>query len=235
MKFLFVHAHPDDETICNAITMSKLINLGHSVKVITFTNGENGQSWIETNNLSIQRSEEIKNALKKIGSIDHIFLGEYVDSFPYGQNLNPNSLANANIIDMAKMLIKIIIDYKPDCIFTYDEMGGSGHIDHIKVNNAVMLADSMMLEFPWKIKSIFWNALPKELNTNENYIKQYNFIDFYIKDKKLLQKKIDALSEYKSQIKIIEQDFMLPDKEIRPILDTEYYVVARGQNLTELL
>ena len=42
-RLLFVHAHPDDETINNGVTMARYAALGAEVTVLTCTLGEEGE------------------------------------------------------------------------------------------------------------------------------------------------------------------------------------------------
>ena len=42
-RALFVHAHPDDETINNGATMAQLVDDGVAVTLVTCTRGEEGE------------------------------------------------------------------------------------------------------------------------------------------------------------------------------------------------
>ena len=42
-RLLFVHAHPDDETINNGVTMARYAARGAEVTVVTCTLGEEGE------------------------------------------------------------------------------------------------------------------------------------------------------------------------------------------------
>jgi len=42
-RLLLVHAHPDDETINNGVTMAKYVDLGFEVALVTCTRGEEGE------------------------------------------------------------------------------------------------------------------------------------------------------------------------------------------------
>ena len=42
-RVLFVHAHPDDETISNGATMAKYVAEGAQVTLVTCTAGEEGE------------------------------------------------------------------------------------------------------------------------------------------------------------------------------------------------
>ncbi|MFZ3307037.1 MAG: PIG-L family deacetylase, partial [Mycobacterium sp.] len=42
-RLLFVHAHPDDETITNGVTIAHYVARGAQVQVVTCTLGEEGE------------------------------------------------------------------------------------------------------------------------------------------------------------------------------------------------
>ena len=48
-RVLFVHAHPDDETISTGGTIATLVARGAHVTVLTCTRGERGRSSISSN------------------------------------------------------------------------------------------------------------------------------------------------------------------------------------------
>ncbi|MGA0841481.1 MAG: PIG-L family deacetylase, partial [Candidatus Nanopelagicales bacterium] len=43
LSLLFVHAHPDDETISTGATMAKYVAAGARVTLVTCTSGEEGE------------------------------------------------------------------------------------------------------------------------------------------------------------------------------------------------
>ena len=47
-RVLFVHAHPDDETLSSGGTIATLLELGAEVTVLTATRGERGEMLTET-------------------------------------------------------------------------------------------------------------------------------------------------------------------------------------------
>lgn len=82
-RVLFVHAHPDDETISTGGTIATLINRGAQVTVVTCTRGERGgvmdssQRALEGDHeaLAAVRVQELSAALATLGVTDHRFLG----------------------------------------------------------------------------------------------------------------------------------------------------------------
>ncbi|SEB60826.1 N-acetyl-1-D-myo-inositol-2-amino-2-deoxy-alpha-D-glucopyranoside deacetylase [Paramicrobacterium humi] len=79
---LFVHAHPDDETLAGGALMVELLARGIHVQLVTCSRGERGEvvtgpfSHLEgTPELAAHREGEIAGALEILGVTDHAWLG----------------------------------------------------------------------------------------------------------------------------------------------------------------
>ena len=79
-----MHAHPDDETINNGVTMAKYAAEGVQVTLVTCTRGEEGEVLVESlanlassrdDKLGEHREIELKNAMEYLGIKDFRFLG----------------------------------------------------------------------------------------------------------------------------------------------------------------
>ncbi|MCT1690564.1 PIG-L family deacetylase [Brevibacterium sp. p3-SID960] len=83
-RVLFVHAHPDDESIMTGGTMAALAASGAHVALVTATRGEGGevigelQERLEGNRaeLAAHREQELAQALEILGVNDHAFLAD---------------------------------------------------------------------------------------------------------------------------------------------------------------
>ena len=170
-RALFVHAHPDDETINNGATMAKLVEEGVAVTLITCTRGEEGEVLVpdlahlashNQDNLGAHRELELAEAMRALGVTDHRFLGNYRDSgmMDTAPNQNPNCFWRADIETAALELAKIIDELKPHVMVTYDEIGGYGHPDHIQTHRVAMRASEIA---NWQIQKIYWNTMPKSI------------------------------------------------------------------------
>ncbi|WP_349829394.1 PIG-L family deacetylase [Brevibacterium litoralis] len=81
---LFVHAHPDDETITTGGTMAALVSAGARVTLLTCTRGEGGEvigealAHLEGDReaLAAHREGELARAMEILGVTDHRFLGD---------------------------------------------------------------------------------------------------------------------------------------------------------------
>lgn len=180
-RLLLVHAHPDDETINNGITMAKYAQEGAKVTLVTCTRGEEGEVLVEElGNLASNRDDklgehreiELKNAMKLLGIEDYRFLGapdkKWRDSGMIGtpQNERSDVFWQANLEEVAQELVKIILETKPQVLITYDEFGGYGHPDHIKANQVAMKAADLAATQGWKISKIYWNTMPRSVIQN---------------------------------------------------------------------
>jgi N-acetyl-1-D-myo-inositol-2-amino-2-deoxy-alpha-D-glucopyranoside deacetylase len=177
-RMLLVHAHPDDETINNGVTMAKYAAAGAVVTLVTCTRGEEGEVLVEElanlasskdDRLGEQREIELKKAMAELGISDFRFLGapskKWRDSGMMGapENERGDVFWQANLDEAASELVKIILEIKPQVLITYDEYGGYGHPDHIKAHQVAMRAAQMSTTKGWEIEKIYWNIMPKSV------------------------------------------------------------------------
>lgn len=83
-RILFVHAHPDDETVSGGATMAKYAEAGAQVTLVTCTLGEEGEIYVpslsmlapgQADQLGGYRLVELERACAALGVTDHRFLG----------------------------------------------------------------------------------------------------------------------------------------------------------------
>ena len=143
-----VHAHPDDETIGMGGTMAKAVAAGRRVVLVTGTRGEMGEivvSDMDTadnhRRLGEIRAGELERAMGILGITEWENLG-YRDSDMMGRvgNQDPRSFWQADLDDAARRLVWMIRRYQPDVVTTYNEFGGYGHPDHIRVHDVTVRA-----------------------------------------------------------------------------------------------
>ena len=177
-RLLLVHAHPDDETIGNGVTMAKYATAGTQVTLVTCTRGEEGEILLselanlasdKDDKLGEQRIIELKNAMHELGIKDYRFLGapnkKWRDSGMMGtpQNDRNDVFWQTDLDEAALELVKIILETKPQVLITYDEFGGYGHPDHIKAHRVAMRAAELAIDQGWKISKIYWNTTPRSV------------------------------------------------------------------------
>ena len=136
---VFFHAHPDDECILTGGTMAKLAESGHRVVLVTATRGEHGEVadgvLKQGETLGDRRTEELGEAAAALGVARVEFLG-YVDSGMAGtpENEAPHSFHRAELDEAAARLAAVLRAEQAATLVTYDEIGGYGHPDHVKVH-----------------------------------------------------------------------------------------------------
>ena len=177
-RLLLVHAHPDDETINNGVTMAKYADLGAQVTLVTCTRGEEGEVLVselaslasnKDDKLGEHREIELKDAMVELGIKDFRFLGapskKWRDSGMMGTPANDRGdvFWQADLDEASNELVKIILEIKPQVLITYDEFGGYGHPDHIKAHRVAMRATELAAEQGWQVNKIYWNTMPRSV------------------------------------------------------------------------
>ena len=177
-RLLLVHAHPDDETINNGVTMAKYAELGAQVTLVTCTRGEEGEVLVtELANLASDKDDklgehreiELKDAMAQLGINDFRFLGapskKWRDSGMMGTPANDRGdvFWQADLDEASNELVKIILEIKPQVLITYDEFGGYGHPDHIKAHRVAMRAAELAANQGWQVSKIYWNTMPRSV------------------------------------------------------------------------
>lgn len=177
-RLLLVHAHPDDETIGNGVTMAKYATAGAQVTLVTCTRGEEGEVLVselanlasdKDDKLGEQRIIELTNAMNELGIKDFRFLGapdkKWRDSGMMGtpQNDRIDVFWQTDLDEASLELVKIILEIKPQVLITYDEFGGYGHPDHIKAHRVAMRAAELAADQGWQISKIYWNTMPRSV------------------------------------------------------------------------
>ncbi len=140
LRLMHVHAHPDDESSKGAASTAKYVAEGVDVHVVTCTGGERG-SILNPNmdrpdvlaNISEIRRQEMDQAREILG-VRQDWLG-FVDSgWPEGDPLPPlpeECFATVPVDEAAERLVRLIREFRPHVLTTYDEKGGYPHPDHV--------------------------------------------------------------------------------------------------------
>ncbi|MEB3366082.1 mycothiol conjugate amidase Mca [Saccharopolyspora mangrovi] len=149
LRLMTVHAHPDDESSKGAATTARYAAEGHEVMVVTCTGGEAGSILNPAMdrpevvaNLSEVRREEMAKAAEILG-VQHRWLG-FVDSgLPEGDPLPPlpdGVFATVPVEESTRELVKVVREFRPHVVITYDENGGYPHPDHIRCHEISVAA-----------------------------------------------------------------------------------------------
>ena len=256
-RALFVHAHPDDETINNGATMAQMVEDGVAVTLITCTRGEEGEVLVPElahlassaeDKLGTHRVIELANAMKELGVKDHRFLGNYRDSgmMDTPQNQHPDCFWRADVDEAARKLALIIDEIRPQVMITYDENGGYGHPDHIQTHRVAMRAAELAT---WQIQKIYWNIMPKSVvqrgmdamkdqgsdffgaeNVDElPFVKDDSFVSAVIHAPNQVDKKMAAMKAHATQISLDGPFFALSNNLGVQVFADEYYTLVKGE------
>ncbi len=182
-RIVFVHAHPDDETIGTGATMARYAAEGAHVTLVTCTRGEEGEVLVpalthlaaaHSDTLGEHRESELAAAMRELGVTDHRFLGgagRWRDSGMMGLPTNdrPEAFWRADVLEAASELVAVIREVRPQVLVTYDDNGGYGHPDHIQSHRIATYAVALAavpsfrseLGEAWDVPKVYWSALPK--------------------------------------------------------------------------
>jgi mycothiol S-conjugate amidase len=149
LRLMAVHAHPDDESSKGAATMMRYVAEGVDVMVVTCTGGERGSILNPKmdrpeilENIAEVRRQEMERAREILG-VRQEWLG-FVDSgLPEGDPLPPLPEGCFGLVDAqtgAEPLVRIMREFRPHVVTTYDEKGGYPHPDHIMCHNVSVVA-----------------------------------------------------------------------------------------------
>ena len=151
-RVLFLHAHPDDETLATGTLIADLVARGVTVGVVTATRGERGEVLVGSGDLVALRERELAGALAVLGVHSHSFLGQpparaaglaprrYTDSGMRwlsetlagpGRDAGPDALTAAEPTEAAADLAAYAEWFVAEAIVSYDAAGGYGHPDHV--------------------------------------------------------------------------------------------------------
>lgn len=193
LRLMAVHAHPDDESSKGAATMAKYVSEGVDVLVATCTGGERGSilnpklqgdSYIEENIHEVRRKE--MDEAREILGVKQAWLG-FVDSgLPEGDPLPPlpdGCFALQEVETAAEPLVRLIREFRPQVITTYDENGGYPHPDHImtyKISVAAFDAAGDPERYPdagpaWQPQKLYYNQgfnRPRTLALHEGLLER---------------------------------------------------------------
>jgi len=186
-RLLFVHAHPDDETMTNGATIAHYVARGAHVQVVTCTLGEEGEvigdQWAQlaadhADQLGGYRIGELTAALQALGLDGPVYLGgagRWRDSGMAGAPTHgpPSSqrFSDADQHEAVGALVDIIRTMRPHVVVTYDPNGGYGHPDHIQahvVTTAAVAAAAESGDYPgqpWSVPKFYWTVIARSAFT----------------------------------------------------------------------
>ena len=170
-RLLFVHAHPDDESLNNGATIARYTAAGAEVTVLTCTLGEEGEvigeRWAQlgvdqADQLGGYRIGELTAALAHLGVPEPRYLGGagcWRDSGMVGTpRRRQTRFVDADLGWVVDQLADVIAELRPHVVVTYDPNGGYGHPDHIQVHRVTTEAVAAVAD-RWRVPKFYWTVL----------------------------------------------------------------------------
>ncbi|GAA1873183.1 mycothiol conjugate amidase Mca [Asanoa iriomotensis] len=174
LRLMAVHAHPDDESSKGAASSARYVAEGVDVLVATCTGGERGSVLnpkldrpdVWENIAEIRRAE--MDAARAILGVKQAWLG-FVDSgLPEGDPLPPlpdGCFALQPLEVATAPLVRLMREFRPHVVTTYDENGGYPHPDHIMCHKVSVAAFDAAgdperypdLGEPWQPLKLYYN------------------------------------------------------------------------------
>ncbi len=169
---IFVHAHPDDESMATGGVIARLVAEGVRVDLVTCTDGAEGEIHDPTLDpeearprLAAIRAGELACSVDALGggAIHHHMLG-YRDSGMIGTpaNEHPDCFWQADLDVATSRLAEIVREARPVAIVTYDENGNYGHPDHINAARIARQAYQASRNEPWEVARFYEIAFVRE-------------------------------------------------------------------------
>ncbi|MEJ6488671.1 PIG-L family deacetylase [Leucobacter sp. USCH14] len=242
-RVLFVHAHPDDETIATGGTLAALAEAGREPLLVTLTRGERGEvvagpleALVAAHGIAVARQNELKTALGMLGVDRHAFLGVeparaeghppviYEDSGmawgPDGrataaQDASPDALTSAPAVEALNDLLAAAFHSGAQAIVSYDDGGGYGHPDHVFAHR-IARAVAHALEIPfWGIVSDVFASDVAPVHASES-VEAYDVSPW-------LPRKVAALRAYGTQLTVDGDEIVHVGGQREPIGTVEAF------------
>lgn len=173
LALLGVFAHPDDEELMGGAYAKAAVE-GIRTGLICATRGERGEiadpSLATPDNLSEVREHELRAACAVLG-IKHLWFLDYLDSGMAGtpENNHTRAFARADEQEALEKIVRIVRDFRPTVMVTFDETGAYGHPDHLMVErltNAAFQAAADPARFPdagepWQASRLYYAGFPR--------------------------------------------------------------------------
>jgi LmbE family N-acetylglucosaminyl deacetylase len=140
-RLLLSLAHPDDESFGYGGLISRYVNEGVEVYLIVSTNGDVGTVSPEFlngyNSVTELRLAELACAVEKLG-FTKVFRLNYRDSGMMGSETSKDPACSwqAPREEMARKVVEVIREIRPQVVLTFNKYGGYGHPDHIAIQRA---------------------------------------------------------------------------------------------------
>lgn len=224
-RWLFVFAHPDDESFAAGGTIAKLSRAGHDVILACATSGCKGRSgefqFATREELARFREQELRNACSILG-VAELVLYRYPDG----------ELKSLDLSKLAQRIQSTIVERRPEIIITFPPDGVTGHPDHIAISRATQRAVELAeAHYPERQKPLFYyTSIPHYYDhCPDSGPAQTCPITARADIRGFRHHKGRALQAYRSQIYSVNRAYPgVMDGDFTVIGDYEYYTLVRA-------
>ena len=195
-RLLGAFAHPDDEGIVSGALLQYSTS-GVETGLVCATRGEVGEiadpALATPENLGQVREGEMRAAAEVLG-VHNLWFLDYRDSGMAGtpENAEPRAFAQASAAEVVGKLVKIIREFRPQVIVTFDESGAYGHPDHIAIyryTTSAFHAAADAVQYPdlgpaHSVSKLYYSSFPRsalraigEWMSTQNYEGSFSGLD----------------------------------------------------------
>ena len=195
-RLLGAFAHPDDEGIVSGALLQYSTS-GVEMGLVCATRGEVGEiadpALATPENLGQVREGEMRAAAEVLG-VHNLWFLDYRDSGMAGtpENADPRAFAQASAAEVVGKLVKIIREFRPQVIVTFDESGAYGHPDHIAIyryTTSAFHAAADAVQYPdlgpaHSVSKLYYSSFPRsalraigEWMSTQNYEGSFSGLD----------------------------------------------------------
>ncbi|MFM9377966.1 PIG-L family deacetylase [Gordonia sp. VNK21] len=232
---MFIHAHPDDESLWTGGTIASVAARGGDTSLIMCT-------WAP----GTHRHRELLEATAQMGMTRPPIMLGYADSHVPDSAPGAARLVDVPFDEQVHLIAGHIRQLQPEVIVTYDAFGIYGHIDHIHTNRlACAAADAAGVALyqpelgpPWQVPSLYFATLPQSTVdaltphlTAEAHIPVSGTpdtaVDLRLDVGPVVGRKIRAIRSHATELKrsaSMRQFGSLPPEQQRLFLRTEAYL-----------
>ena len=218
-KILVVVAHPDDEVLGCGGTMARLAMEGNDVYTLILGEGITARD-MERDRINREKDlGELKNHIIEANKL----LGvkkTYTFDFP------DNRFDTVALLDIIKAIEEVKGDVSPDIMFTHHH--GDLNVDHNITFRAALTACRPIKDE--SVKEVYSFEIPSSTEWNAPSSKTYFMPDYFVDISKSIETKINALKEYKSELR----DFPHPRSLEAVELNAKQWAVKVGLEVAEV-
>jgi LmbE family N-acetylglucosaminyl deacetylase len=145
-----VHAHPDDEASSTGGVLATYSAQGIKTVVVTCTNGEfgdapggikPGEEGHDPQAVAQQRLAELRKSCEILQVTNLELLGYHDSGMPdWDYKDSPEAFCNIPLADVSTRIVRLIEQYRPQVLISYDDRGPYQHPDHVHASLAAQKA-----------------------------------------------------------------------------------------------